>query len=306
MTTLATSTPTPIAKPEHEAGAPIPTGLPRITVVMPSYNQGKYLEAAIQSILTQDYPNLEFIIRDGGSTDESVAIIRRYESRISRWTSEQDDGPADAINRAFSGATGDIFAWLNSDDMYMPGALHAAAAAFLAWPDADLVYGEGWYIDESGARIEPCRFVRRQFERRYLVNKDPILQPAAFWRRSLWESTGPLDTSLRWVFDWEWFIRAHDCGTFRYLPADLAYYRVQPEALTRTGGQARQLEHGRITRRYGAGWYPNHLVQQTRRLDSIGGQFTNDWPYPLAAIFRLPLSLPRRLAEWLLHGMYMR
>lgn len=306
MSTLVTPTLFHDVESEPETSTSNLAGLPRITVVMPSYNQGKYLEAAIQSILTQNYPNLEFIIRDGGSTDDSVAIIRRYESYISHWTSEPDDGPADVINRAFAGATGEILAWLNSDDMYMPGALHAAAGAFLAWPDTDLVYGEGWYIDEKGTRIEPCRFVRRQFERRYLVNKDPILQPAAFWKRSLWKSTGPLDTSLRWVFDWEWFIRAHGCGSFRYLPADIAYYRVQPEALTRTGGQARQLEHGRVTRRYGAWWHPNHLVQQTRRLDSFGVRMTSGWPRTPAAIARLPLSLPRRLAEWLLHGMYMR
>lgn len=280
--------------------------LPRITVITPSYNQGQYLEATIQSVIAQRYPNIEYIIRDGGSTDNSIAIIRKYEPWISHWTSEPDGGPADAINRAFAGATGDILAWLNSDDMYLPGALHAAAEVFMTLPEVDLVYGEGWYIDERGHRIEPCRFVRRRFERLYLVNKDPILQPAAFWKRSLWESTGPLDTSLRWVFDWEWFIRAHDRGRFHYLPIELANYRVQPEALTRTGGLSRQLEHGRVTRRYGAWWHPNHIVQQARRFDAIGSRLTSTWPRLPAAIARLPFTIPRRLAEWLLHGMYMR
>lgn len=280
--------------------------LPRITVVTPSYNQARYLETAIRSVLTQDYPNLEYRIIDGGSTDGSLAIIQRYAGLLDRWTSTTDDGAADAINRGFAGATGDILAWLNADDAYLTGALHAVADTFIRTPEADLVYGEGWYIDEAGERIEPCRFVRRCFDRRYLLNRDPILQPSAFWRRSLWEQVGPLDTTLRWVFDWEWFIRAHEHAEFHYLPRDLAYYRIQPEALTRTGGLARRLEHGRVTRRYGAWWYPNHVVQQSRRLDDAGRRLTSGWPGLPAAVVRVPFALPRLTAEWLLRDMYMR
>lgn len=279
--------------------------LPRITLVTPSYNQARYLETAIGSVLMQEYPNLEYRIIDGGSTDDSVAIIRRYADSLDGWVSTADGGPADAINRGFAGATGDILGWLNADDAYLPGTLHAVADAFTRQPNAALVYGEGWYIDETDQRIEPCRFVRRRIDRRYLVNRDPILQPAAFWRRSLWEQVGPLDTSLHWVFDWEWFIRAHDLATFHYLPRDLAYYRIQPEALTRTGGLPRRLEHGRVTRRYGAWWYPNHVVQQARRLDAAGERLTDSWPRFPAAVARFPFSLPRHTAEWLLRDMYM-
>lgn len=285
---------------------PYLAGWPKITIVMPTLNQDRFLEAAIRSVLLQEYPNLEYIILDGGSTDASIDIIRHYEAHLAHWDSTPDNGPASAINRGFSRATGEILAWLNSDDVYQPGALHAAAATFLGNPEAELVYGEGWYINESGARIEPCRFIRRQFNRRYMVNKDPILQPAAFWRRSLWERTGVLDESLHWVFDWEWFIRAYEQGTFHYLPQNLAHYRIQPAALTRTGGLARQLEHGRVTRHYGAWWHPNHVVQQTRRLDALGRKCTGRWPRFPAAAARLPFALPRYLAEWLLHGMYMR
>jgi len=279
---------------------------PKITIVTPSLNQGRYLETAIRSVLLQGYPNLEYIIADGGSTDGSVEIIRHYASSLTDWSSHPDGGPAEAINRALSQATGNILAWLNADDAYLPGALFAAAEALEQHKDSTLVYGEGWYIDEFGRRIEPCRFVRRSFTRQYLVNKDPILQPAAFWRRSLWEQTGPLDTSLRWVFDWEWFIRAHTHGQFHYIPRNFAFYRVQPNALTRTGGLPRQLEHGRVTRRYGVWWYPNHIVQQTRRLDAAGLSLTRGWPRIPAMVGRAPFSLPRHLAEWLLHGMYMR
>lgn len=280
--------------------------IPRITVVTPSLNQGRYIEAAIRSVLDQNYPNLEYIVYDGGSTDETIDVLRRYEHRVSRVIIKPDDGAADALNKGFAIATGDILAWLNADDLYLPGTLHAIVEAFAANPQAGLIYGEGWYIDEAGVRIEPCRFVRRTFNRRYLVNKDTILQPAAFWQRSVWEQTGSLDTSLRWVFDWEWFIRAHERTTFHYLPRALACYRVQPQALTRTGGLARQLEHGRVTRRYGAWWHPNHMVQQTRRWDAVGRRLTGNRSSLWATIIRLPFSLPRLAAEWLMHGMYMR
>ena len=280
-----------------------PAAPPRITVVTPSFNQGRFLEATIRSVLQQEYPNLEYIIMDGGSTDGTLDVIRRYEPWLSGWSSAPDDGPAQAINRGLAQATGDILCWLNADDLYLPGALWAAAEAFTRRPEAALVYGEGWYIDEAGERIEPCRFVRRRFDRRYLVNRDPILQPAAFWRRELWRATGPLDEALRWVFDWEWFIRAHAQGEFVYLPRDLALYRIQPAALTRTGGLPRQLEHGRVTRRYGAWWHPNHLVQQMRRLDAAGRKATAALPRPLAAALSAPFALPRLVAEGLLRGM---
>ena len=279
---------------------------PRITVVTPSFNQGHYIEAAMRSVLMQGYPNLEYIILDGGSTDESVAVIERYAPWLAHWASAPDDGPAQAINRGLARATGDILCWLNADDLYLPGALWAAAEALTQQPAVALVYGEGWYIDEAGEPIEPCRFVRRRFERRYLVNRDPILQPAAFWRRALWQAVGPLDEGLRWVFDWEWFIRGHGRGVFAYLPREMALYRVQPAALTRTGGLARQVEHGRVTRRYGAWWHPNHVVQQARRLDAAGRRATGGLPGPLAAALRAPLALPRLAAEGLLRGMYMR
>ena len=299
-----TDTPPAVSTPSQSVAGRVV--LPKITIVTPSLNQGRYLETAIRSVLDQGYPNLEYIIQDGLSTDNSVDIIRSYDQSLTFWTSEKDSGPADAINRGFTRATGDIFAWLNADDAYLPGTLDAIAEVFANSPDTDLVYGEGWYIDESGNRIEPCRFVRRKFNRRFLVNKDPILQPAAFWRRSLWEKTGALNTSLKWVFDWEWFIRAFSHGHFQYLARNLACYRVQPAALTRTGGLARQLEHGRVTRAYGAWWHPNHIVQQTRRVDAFGRHVTNRWPRIPALVARVPLVVPRLLAEWLLRGMYMR
>ncbi len=267
--------------------------LPRISVITPSFNQAPYLEATIRSVLGQDYPNLEYIIMDGGSTDGSLEIIRKYADRLAYWVSEPDEGQADAINRGFARATGDILAWLNSDDTYEPGALHAVAEAFREHPGADLVYGEGWYMDITGQRLRPCKFVRHAFPRLYLANKDPILQQAAFWRRALWKRVGPLDTGLNWVFDWDWFIRAHQLGRFHYLPRFLANYRVHPAAKTRQNDIRRRIEQRNITLRYGGWWHPNAIVQQTRI-----------WEAGVPRLLRAPLRLLRRAAEGAFYGRY--
>lgn len=278
---------------------------PKLTVVTPSYNQGLYLEETIRSVLAQDYPNLEYIILDGGSSDDSVAIIRHYADHLAYWRSAPDNGQASAINEGFQRATGDVLAWLNSDDTYLPGTLMTIGKLFARRLDITLAYGEGWYIDAASERIEPCRFVRRRITDTYIANRDPILQPAAFWRRSLWDAAGPLDTTLHWVFDWEWFIRAHKVGLFHYVPEALANYRVHEAAKTRRGALDRQLEHAAVTRRYGAWWHPNNVVQQLRQFEHGAAVITRSWPGALARLVRGLAGLPRRAAERILHGTYM-
>jgi len=237
---------------------------PRISIVTPSLNQAAYLEETVRSVLLQNYPNLEYFIMDGGSTDSSTNIIRRYATHLAHWESALDNGQADAINRGFALATGDIFAWLNSDDTYQPGILKRIAIAFQQHPEVDLIYGEGWYMDAAGQRIRPCKFVRPDFSATYFANKDPILQQAAFWRKSLWEQVGPLDITLNWVFDWDWFLRANITGKFHYLPHFLANYRVHSAAKTRQQDVRRRIEQRNITVRYGKRWHPNAVVQQCR------------------------------------------
>src|SRR5512134_129792 len=129
---------------------------PKISIVTPSFNQGKYLERTIRSVIEQDYPNLEYIIIDGGSTDESVEIIRKYEKHLAYWVSEPDRGQSHAINKGFDRATGEIFGWLNSDDWYVPGALKAVAEAFAANPEAGAVVGAGEMVDEEGKLVLRC------------------------------------------------------------------------------------------------------------------------------------------------------
>ncbi len=268
--------------------------LPLISIITPSYNQAQFLEETIQSVLSQAYPRLEYIIMDGGSTDGSREIIQKYTDQLAYWVSEPDSGQVDALKRGFARATGDILAWLNSDDTYEPDALQTVAKTFQQNPEAHLVYGEGWYINAQSARIRPCKFVRHTFNHRYLYNKDPILQQATFWRRELWDKVGPLNETYNWVFDWEWFIRAHQCTAFHYLPHFLASYRVHAAAKTRSTDIQRRREQARLTCTYGGWWHPNALTQATR----IWTHQTQKTPFhPFA-------QLLRRLAERVFYGMY--
>jgi glycosyltransferase involved in cell wall biosynthesis len=232
---------------------------PRLSVVTPSYGQGAFLEATIRSVLLQGYPNLEYVVIDGGSTDESVEIIRRYERWLAGWVSEPDRGLSDAINKGFARSTGEILGWLNSDDVYEPNALGHVARHFRANPTCALLYGGGWEVDEDGRKIAHCDWIR-PFDRRLFLTWNFILQPAAFWRRSLWEQVGELSISHDWAMDWEWLIRATAVVEPHYLPIDLASWRVRPEIKTRSGGWPRRAEIAAISRRYGGFWQPTNLV----------------------------------------------
>lgn len=173
-----------------------------VSIVTPSYNSEEYLEQTIQSVLDQDYPNLEYIVVDGGSTDRTLAILEKYKDRL-RYLSEPDRGCADAVNKGFQMARGDILAWLAADDSYLPGAVSTAVRHLAEQSDAGVVYGEGWWIDEKGGRIErypTLNFDVKQFERECF-----ICQPAAFIRRGALE--GGLDGDLRQSFDYDLWIR---------------------------------------------------------------------------------------------------
>jgi glycosyltransferase involved in cell wall biosynthesis len=278
--------------------------LPLVSIITPSYNQAQYLEATILSVLQQDYPRIEYIIMDGGSSDDSVEIIQKYVGRLAYWVSEKDRGQVDAINRGFARCNGKIMAWLNSDDTYEPGAIQAAVTAFRQHPKVRLVYGEGWYIDGAGRRTRPCRFVRESFPNIYIYNKDPILQQASFWKRNLWEEVGPLDESMNWVFDWDWFIRAHKVTSFLYIPQFLANYRVHSQAKTRSSDIQRRIEQARITKTYGKWWHPNYLTQQARITEYQIVQYTKRWPRFLSFLLQKTASFFRLIVERIFYGMY--
>ena len=228
--------------------------LPRITVVTPSFNQASYLEDTIRSVLGQEYPNLEYIIVDGGSSDGSADIITKYEHRLAYSVSEPDDGQAHAINKGFSKATGDILAWLNSDDMYLPGTL-AHVAATLDARRAELLFGNCLYFKE-GSTLAFGSNVRWGHEAQDLRLVDYIIQPSSFWTREAWLRTGPLDQSLEFGLDWEWFIRATKTGV-DFHPDDkvLAMYRIHAAHKTGAGGDRRWKELASIHGRYAGARY---------------------------------------------------
>jgi glycosyltransferase involved in cell wall biosynthesis len=265
---LATLPPPPAGLngwPWTAASPPVPERMPdgrawpRVTIVTPAYNHARFLEATLRSVLLQGYPALEYIVVDGGSTDGTIEILRRYEPWLASWVSEPDEGQTDAINKGFAPASGEIMAWLNSDDLYGPGALATVARYFAAQPQCALLYGRGWYIDEEGMRTGSCEWIR-PFDRHVFVTSNFILQPAAFWRRRLWDEAGELDVSCRWVMDWEWLLRATAVTEPHYLPMPLASWRMHDDIKTVTGGRARRAEIAAVSRCYGGFWQPTQLV----------------------------------------------
>ena len=196
---------------------------PLVSVVTPSFNQARFLERTIVSVLGQDYPRLEYIIVDGGSTDGSQAIIEKYAARIAWWVSEPDAGQTDALNKGFSHAHGDILAWLNSDDAWLPGAANSAVAALKQHPDTGLVYGAANYIGADDRIIG--RFPAAQTDYRLLrQGYVHIPQQAAFFRADLWREVGPLDPTMYFAMDYDLWLRiaAQGAGTIR--TADLGEF----------------------------------------------------------------------------------
>ena len=179
---------------------------PKITVVTPSYNQAQFLEATLCSIHDQEYPNLEHIVIDGGSTDGSVETIKRYADRLAYWVSEPDRGQTDALIKGFSRATGDIFAWLNSDDLFMPWTLWEVAEFFLKNPEARFVYGDALWIDIKGHVLKSKKEIPFSWFI-WLYDHNYIPQPSSFWRRDLYEEVGGIDPRFDLAMDADLWIR---------------------------------------------------------------------------------------------------
>jgi glycosyltransferase involved in cell wall biosynthesis len=221
---------------------------PLVTIVTPSFNQGEFIADAIDSVLGQDYPAIEYTVMDGGSTDGTLDVLRSYGNRI-RWTSEPDGGQTDAIRRGFEAGSGEYLAWLNSDDRYTPGAISAAVGELIANPSAALLYGQGEFIDRGGAVIEPCRHVEPWSYERLTRTVNLILQPATVFRRDAYLAIGGLDLDLDYVMDYDLWIRLGARYPVRFLPRVLAQARVYGETKTSTGGLPRMEEMERMVRR---------------------------------------------------------
>jgi glycosyltransferase involved in cell wall biosynthesis len=226
--------------------------MPKISIITPSYNQGQFLEDTILSVLGQNYPDLEYIIMDGGSTDQSVEVIKKYESQLTYWVSEKDGGQAAAINNGFSKATGDLLMWLNSDDMLMPNVLHYVAQQYLSNGDA-IYFGNCIHFHEINQVALDTRGsdVVTKHKKLDLSMIDYIIQPSSFWSRKVWEQNDVLDTSLHFGFDWEWFLRAQKNGlALHSLSRPLSLYRIHEDHKSGAGGNARQQELLKIYEKY--------------------------------------------------------
>lgn len=282
---------------------------PLVSIIVPSYQQARFLRTALDSILAQEYRPIEVLVLDGGSSDGSREILAGYGNRI--WfRSHPDEGQASAINEGFRRSRGEIVAWLNSDDFYYPGAIRPAVEALLANPEAGLVYGEGNQVDEQGA--VKWRFAETvPFDLWRLANvADYILQPTVFFRRDALFAAGLLDESLNWGLDWDLWIRMGSRRPFAYIREVLAASRLHGETKTATGGLQRMRELYRVLSRHGVtGFSPAlavHFVATVVRgvvpsaevmsTDLLAGSR----PGPLHRLFRFAAARAERLIrKWL-------
>lgn len=209
---------------------------PLVTIVTPSYNMAPFLRQAVASVLDQDYPSVEYVVIDGGSTDGSVEILKEYGSRL-RYVSEPDRGQADAVNRGFLKGSGSLFAFLNADDYYYPGAVRAAVEAFERDPEAGAVYGEANHVDAAGAVLG--RYPTRLFDSGRFQTGCYICQPACFMRSDVFRAAGMLNPNLRFALDYDLWIRIARRWSMRKIDDCLACSRLHPGA--KTVSSARQV-----------------------------------------------------------------
>lgn len=242
-----------------------------ISIVTPSFNQARFIEANIKSVLGQNYDEFEHIVIDGGSTDGTVEILKNYPHL--RWVSEKDGGQTDALNKGFSMARGDIVGWLNSDDTYCPSVFHQVAEQFQD-PEVKVLCGDGFEIDEAGLVTHPLSS-RNSGPRsliRYWKWKYEFVQPAFFFSRDLFSAVGPLDEKLYYAMDYDFFIRLGLKYHFRYMPVPLANLRMYPESKSgRNVGKMMPdniLEMHKVSKRY---WGPMGSPAYLGNLASFSG-----------------------------------
>jgi glycosyltransferase involved in cell wall biosynthesis len=237
------------------------SNLPLVSLVTPSFNQAVFIERTLRSVQAQDYPRIEHIVIDGASTDRSGDVLRRYADRV-RVVSEPDAGQADGINKGFRLAGGEIYAWLNADDLLLPGAISAVVRFFRAHPHIGFVYGDVLAMDARDRLFGLRAHVRQTDYTDLLTNGDFIVQPAAFWRASLWREVGELDTRLDYTMDYDYWLRAARCTTLHYIPVALAAERLHSGAKTSGGSLVRMREIEALARRYGASGVPSAFRAQ--------------------------------------------
>jgi glycosyltransferase involved in cell wall biosynthesis len=232
---------------------------PRISIVTPSYNQVQFLEETIRSVLLQGYPNLEYIIMDGASTDGSLEILHRYSSFFDYWISARDDGHASALNAGFDHASGDILGYINSDDLLLPDALFNIARYFRQNPQADLVVGKSVLINSASTIYYRVPGLIPTFYSLLFWGSGGFNQPASFWKRDLFLSVGPFDPAYRFSFDFDMYLRFTLKSHAKHINQYLAAFRMHPKSKTITLRDVQEQDDAMLRQRYGINHFPKWI-----------------------------------------------
>lgn len=221
-----------------------------VSIITPSLNQAQFIDATIRSVLNQTYPHIEYLIMDGQSQDGTLDILKQYDANF-KWISEYDKNQCNAINKGFGYATGDIYAYLNADDLYLKDTIRHVVDFFEKSPDAMFMYGDAIAIDKHGNQYSRRHHVQPTTLYNLVHGGDYIVQPAAFWRAELWDEIGEMDESYLFVFDYEYWIRVAQKYQLHYLPIPLAKERIHSQAKTSYGGLHRIGELDTLGKQYG-------------------------------------------------------
>jgi len=259
----------------------VSSSAPSFAIVTPSYNHGPYLKATIDSVLEQKYPRLRYHVQDGGSDDQTKKVLQSFEGQLS-WRSEPDSGQTQALNRGFATVAGDIMAYLNSDDMLLPGTLSYVAQAFQKLPDVDLIYGHRIFVDRDGFEIG--RAVLPRHDPKALCWADYVPQETLFWRRKVWEKIGPFDETFHYALDWDFILRAQSAGfKFARLPRFLACFRVHEDQKTSLNYETGREEMQRLRLEH-LGFMPTQRQVNHAMVPYLARQLAIHWMYRLGLV----------------------
>lgn len=224
---------------------------PLVSIVTPSYNQAQFLEETMLSVLNQEYPKIEYIVIDGDSSDGSADIIRKYSDRLACWVSEPDKGQANAIQKGFARASGEILAFLNSDDAYLPGTVNTAVEALQADLELAMIHGDSIFVDAAGEQIGRKAGLGGDFLSHFLQQSNPISQPSTFFTRDAYELVGGIDPTLHMAMDYDLWCRIGLRGMkMRHLPIDLSLFRIHDQSKTKLNVVAFAEERWRLLEQY--------------------------------------------------------